>query len=63
MLELIGTIDRDHFRLVCRACGVETKNEFGENYQFTAVCPSCAKTATLTFDALRWHGLPATPAV
>jgi|RhiMetdeSRZDD1v2_1073273.scaffolds.fasta_scaffold816881_2 ribosomal protein S27AE len=63
MLQVEGKTDRDAFRLFCGACGVETKNEYGQDYRFTATCPSCAQTAILKFDALRWQDLPATPAV
>jgi hypothetical protein len=63
MLDVEGKTDGDYFRLLCRACRVETKNEYGPDYQLIATCPSCAQTAILKFDALRWGGLPATPAV
>jgi hypothetical protein len=63
MLDVEGKTDGDHFRLICGACRVETKNAFGEDHRFTATCPSCARTAMLGFDPLRWQGLPARPAV
>ncbi len=63
MLALEGRTDGEYFRLVCGACRVETKNEYGQDYRFTATCPSCGQRAALQFDALRWHDLPARPAV
>ncbi|HEV8311038.1 MAG TPA: hypothetical protein VGW35_25530 [Methylomirabilota bacterium] len=63
MRELQGKSDGGHFRLICADCGVETKNEYLQDYQFIAACPSCGKQASLKFDPLRWQGLPATPAV
>ena len=63
MLDVKGKTDGDYFRLFCGACRVETKNGFGQDYQFTATCPSCGQTAMLKFEALRWGDLPAKPAV
>ncbi len=63
MLGLEGKTDGGHFRLICGACGVETKNDYGQDYQFTARCPNCGQAASLKFDPLRWQNLPATPAV
>jgi hypothetical protein len=62
-MDVLAKSDSDRFRVTCAVCGVETKNVFATDYAFTATCPSCGQTASLRFDPLRWHGLPATPAV
>jgi hypothetical protein len=63
MLDVEGKTDGDHFRLVCAACRVETKNGYEGEYRLTATCPSCGQAATLRLEPFRWTGLPATPAV